>query len=209
MKKKIAALLSLIMLLSVMLVGCGGSAKGDGIVGTWTGEQDMTDMMNSMFAADPDMAEYLSVDRFAVTITMEFKKDETYSMTVDRDALEDTLDEFIADLSAGMEDYLAASLEDAGLEMSVEDFLAMQGMSMDDLMAEAFSEEMVDDMISEMECEGNYKVKDGELFLSAGLDYAVDPDMPQDYTIKGDTLTITDPEGGFGGFDTLTFKRVK
>ena len=78
MKKIIALSLCLVLVLS--LCACG--AKED-LTGKWTTTINMAESYNAeMAAADPTMAEYMSLDSFNIPLVLELKADGTYTMTV-------------------------------------------------------------------------------------------------------------------------------
>lgn len=57
---------------------------------------------------------------------------------------------------------------------------------------------------------GNYKAVDDRLYLSEGLDYAVDMAVYDRYRLSGDTLTLLDSStGDLAGFYPLELTRVE
>ncbi len=201
----------------MMLMNTAPQQQTNELVGVWTGEQDITEEMNDSFASDPMMAEHLSISKFSVLVTMTFSEDGTYSMTVDRDALNNTMHQMMDDLKPGMEAYLTAVLAEElaaeGVDMSVEDLLAQQGMTMDDLMAEMYNEDMLEDVASAFETYGRYKVEDGKLYLFTSEYGEIDPDIYSLYTlhdsVDGEVLTITDPALVSSGYNPdMVFTRV-
>lgn len=211
MKKRIVSVvLMLAMLLALTACGSGDEAK---LVGKWKCEMDLAEQINEEMGLDEEMAQYLNFDSFEIVVYMEFTKDGTYSMYADKDVLEATMDEVLEDFADGMAEYLeAAILEQTGLEMSADEILAASGITMDDMMAQAFPEDMVDEIADGMKQEGKFEAKDGKLFTSAGLEYNVDPAVYETYELSGSTLTVT----GYVGDDAdeifsvypLTFSKV-
>lgn len=194
MKKRIVSVILMLAML-LALTACGGGDE-DKLVGKWKCEMDLADQINAEMALDEEMAEYLNFTSFEIVVYMEFTKDGTYSMYADKDALEATMDVVLEDFADGMAKYLEDMiLSETGVEMSAEDILAASGMTMDDMLAEAFPEGMVDEIADGMKQEGKFEAKDGKLFTSAGLEYNVDPEVYETYELSGSTLTITDYVG--------------
>ncbi len=193
MKKRIAMLLCLVLALSAFLCGC--SSEKDALLGSWTGSMDLAAAVNEGIVEGlgtdaADMAEYLTVDELKITITMTFNEDDTYSMVVDEAALEDAMRGMMDDVVDGLVAYFEALLEAEGLDMTVEELLAYSGMSIDTLAEDMFGSMTAEDMFGDLNGEGNFKVSDGKLFLSDGLEYAVDLAVYETYTVDGNTLTI-------------------
>ena len=198
--KKILSVLLVLALCAAMLTvftGCGNEA--DKVLGTWRGEVDMTGIINDELAADPTLAGYFNISDFRVTMVMTFNEDGTYYSTIDADSVQAAMEGMIADMADGIyamfEDELAAS----GLDMSVEELLEMSGMTMDDVMYEmtaAMDTGVIDMVVAEATLEGNYEVKGDKLFLSDGLDYAVDPSVYEVISVDGSTLTLKESVGG-------------
>lgn len=193
MKKRIAMILCLVMALSVVLCGCG--SEKDALIGSWTGTMNLAEAVNAgmvegMGADAADMAEYLTIEELTVTMTMTFNEDDTYSLVVDEAALDEAMRGMMDEIADGMVEYFEAMLAAEGLDMSVEELLAYSGMSLDSLAEEMYNAVATEDMFADLNSEGNFKVADGKLYLSDGLDYAVDEAVYEMYTIEGSTLTI-------------------
>lgn len=192
MKKRIALLLSFVLVLSLALCACGGEEKKETLVGTWNASIDIADVYNAEIAAsgDPTMAEYLSVDSFAIPLVMTFNEDGTYSMTVDKDGMDATMNGLIEDMKVGLENYFNDYFASMGLEIDVDEALAASGMSLDALVEEMKAEIMTEDMYADMESAGQYKAEDGKLYLTEDVDVEPVGGVYNTYKIEGDTLTI-------------------
>jgi len=187
MKRVLSATLCLLMVLS--LAAC--SSEKDALVGSWQGEYDMASILNeSMTAGDPEMAQFLNVSRFSLNYTITFGEDGSYQMSVDRKALEEAFWQAMEEIETGIYDYFAYFLDSEGIEMDVESFLALGNTSVDEMLAESFTEDYLDEIVLSMAMSGNFDARDGKLFLSDGPETSPDPEYFEYYTLEGDTLTI-------------------
>lgn len=193
MKRIIAAVLAMIMMLA--LVACGGGSEADSLVGTWKADMDMSSMTNEMLASlGEGMEEYFEFEGFSVTMVLTFKDDGTYTSEIDKASAEAAVDSMLVTIEDGMVKMLEAQIAEYGLDMTVEELLETSGMTMEDMMAELDAEELVDEMVGTT-TEGNYQAKDGKLYLSDGTNYEVDEEMYDTYELDGDTLTLTEHFG--------------
>lgn len=192
MKKRIALLLSFVLVLSLALCACGGGEKKESLVGTWNATIDIAEVYNAEIAASGDeaMAEYLSVDSFAIPLVMIFNEDGTYSLTVDKEGMDATMNGLIEDMKVGLEKYFNDYFSSMGLEIDVDEALAASGMSLDALVEEMKGEIMTEDMYADMESAGQYKAEDGKLYLTEDVEVEPVGGVYNTYTIDGDTLTI-------------------
>lgn len=188
MKKYIAIVLCLAML-AACLVGCAPKEQ-DALIGSWSGNVDLSDAINADFAQDENLAPHMHISGFRFQTTMTFYRNGTYSMQVDRSELEAVLESLVQQLSDGMEKYLEELVKELALDMTVEEYLSSVGLSLEDLFADAYTEETIDKMLSDLEAEGNFLVEEGKLFLSQSKQYAVNPNVWELYTVEGDKLTI-------------------
>ena len=192
MKKRIALLLSFVLVLSLALCACGGGEKKETLVGTWNATIDIAEVYNAEIAASGDeaMAEYLSVDSFAIPLVMTFNEDGTYSLTVDKEGMDAAMNGLIEDMKVGLEKYFNDYFSSMGLEIDVVEALAASGMSLDALVEEMKAEIMTEDMYADMESAGQYKAEDGKLYLTEDVEVEPVGGVYNTYTIEGDTLTI-------------------
>ena len=187
MKKRIALLLSFVLVLSLALCACGGGKK-DTIVGTWKANIDLAEAFNEEMAAS-GMGDYINIESFNLPLVMEFKADGTGSMTVDQAAMTETVDKLAADLTAGLEAYFTEYFSSMGLEIDLDEALAASGMSMDDLVEEMKAEFAGEDAFAEFTNEFKYKAEDGKLYMSEDLDSEIS-ETYNTYELKGNTLTL-------------------
>lgn len=167
--------------------------------------------LESLISGDrelPQMGDY--VDNISLTYTIAFNEDGTYISEVDQagiDAMAETMKVGFADYlrqlffvllcetleqmgvtqefnsAEELENFLGITMDEAineSLGMSLEEYLAV-------LVDESFQESIASDGLSGV---GNFKNKDGKLYMSDGLDYQVDPAYYETYELDGDTLTI-------------------
>lgn len=201
MKKRI---LSVILILAILLsfTACGSGDK-EKLVGTWKCEMDLAEQINTEMGLDEESAEYLNFDSFTIVLYMQINEDDTYSLYADTDALEQTMEAAMASFAEGMTKYLEDMvLAETGIAMSADDILAASNTTMDEMLAEAFPEGMVEELAEGMKQEGKFKAKDGKFYTSAGLEYEVDPAVYETYTLEGTTLTLLEYVGEDAG-DTM------
>ena len=223
--KKAAALL-LVLAMAFSLCACGKSelvGTWQGRVDmTELALSEVDEVMSELGAAFGDDLELPSVMDYVQTLdiryTMVFNEDGTYSSQV----TQEDIDAMAETLKAGFGDYLRQlylvllreTMYQMGLTQeinSVEDLENFLGLTMDEAIYEALGmdmEEYIDVLVDEsfsasispedLSSSGNFKNKDGKLYLSDGLEYQVDPAYYDLYELEGDTLTLnfgTAPEG--------------
>ena len=188
MKKRIALLLSFVLVLSLALCACGGEKKAT-LVGTWKANVELAEAFNEEMAA-AGMGDFINLESFALPLVMTFNEDGTGSMTIDQDAMNANIDKLAADLTAGLEAYFTEYFASMGIEMDLDEALAASGMSMDDLVDEFKAEFTGEDAFAEFTNEFKYKAEDGKLYMSDDLDSEVGTDTYNTYELKGNTLTL-------------------
>ena len=211
MKKRIALLLSFVLVLSLALCACGES-KAPTVVGTWKAEINLVDMLNQEMEA-AGMGDFIKLESFNLPLIMEFKEDGTGSITLDQEAMDATIDKLAEDLTAGLEAYFTDYFASMGLEIDLDEALAASGLSMDDLVAELKAEFAGEDAFAEFTSEFRYKAEDGKLHMSEDLESAIDMMTYNTYKLEGDTLTLDigneELEDGMEIMFPMVLKRVK
>ena len=187
MKKRIALLLSFVLVLSLALCACGGEKK-DTLVGTWKANIELAEAFNEEMAA-AGMGDFINLESFALPLVMTFNEDGTGSMTVDQEAMTATIDKLAADLTAGLESYFTEYFASMGIEMDLDEALAASGLSMDDLVDEFKAEFAGEEAFAEFTNEFKYKAEEGKLYMSEDLDSEIS-DTYNTYELKGNTLTL-------------------
>lgn len=192
MKKSIASFLCICLTLSMLLVcaGCKSGGDADKFVGDWEAKVDMTDMLNDMLASDSDTAEladYIKIDSYVLTLNFSFSSDGKYSIKIDRDALQKTTDAMLATMKSGVLTYFDDMLEDMAAEYEVtvdefleayevanlEEFLVAYGVDIDNM----FDMNQLTSAFDAVESSGTYKAKDGQLRLTNSADDTVDIEL--------------------------------
>ena len=218
MKKRIALLLSFVLVLSLALCACGGKGGEEAttIVGTWRADIELADLFNQEMEA-AGVGDIINLDSFNLPLIMEFKADGTGSMSVDADAMNDTMDKLAEDLTAGLEAYFTEYFASMGVEIDLDEALDAYGISMDDLVEEMKAEFGAEDAFADFSNDFNYKAEDGKLYMSEDLDSEIDTSYYNTYELKGKTLIL---DAGTEEFDAdmaemaeymfpMTLKRVK
>lgn len=190
-RKSVSLLLSLSLLCTLLLLcsGCGNKAK-DALIGDWETTIDMTGMINDEMSAgldsDPELMDYFSIDNFSIKLTLSFRDDDTYTMSIDEAALEDSVDQVIELFRTGIVNYFEDMIAQSGLDMTVDDVLAASGYTLDQFLEETFDKEDIMSSMDEMESSGTFEAKDNILYLTdedgTGLEA---------YELDGDKLTLT------------------
>ncbi len=210
--KKFTKILALVLCLAMAfaLCACGGDegekkeekvVKTDSelFVGTWEYKIDMADQIYSELIYEfSDAADYIDFDEVLCVMTLTFNEDGTYKMTTGMD--KDSKKAFEKSLEEGLYAYLeeALALEQEQLGMSDEDYEAAYmeayGMTSAELCKETVDEAVaefdLDDLVGD-EIEGNWKAKDGKLFMTEDLDDEIsdgDYDEYEDLSEDGFTL---------------------
>ncbi len=206
MKKLLAILLCLAMMLSV-LAGCSqtstttgtGNGKEDPepndesmsdeelILGTWEWEMDFTDYAKECMGED---AEYFDLEDLSLTFVFTFDED-TCELKVDKDSVEEWVDQYMDAVEDGLDDYLEALIEAADLDMTVDEYLEASGMTEKEMLdgIREGLEEIVGDLKSLSE-EGEYTIEDDQIVI-----HGDDDDQYLSYkVVNNNTIKITDVE---------------
>lgn len=162
----------------------------ESIVGKWEATKDMTAMFNDYITkADPTTAKYFNFTNLTLDMTMEFTAEGTCKIEFSQDSFTTFIQAVTEGTIAGMNKMLEDMLASQNINLTVEQFLAFTGVSMEDMIKEAMSSVKPEEMLGELTGTSNYKVEDGKLYTSenaASTDYKdVNP-----YTVKDGVLTI-------------------
>ena len=185
------------------------------------------------FASGDDRVELGSIrdylGNFAPVYTYVFNEDGSYAVTVDEASLHDQIEEFKTGLEAYSRYIFAELLSKTLVELGmadqvngVEELEAILGVSLDEVIAEMLGMELhpfvsllleetiggAEAYASRFNSEGKYKAKDGKLWLSAGLEYHVDPERCDYYSIAGNILTIAEGSPSEGEVSAMVYPLV-
>lgn len=191
MKRIIAAVLAAVMLLA--LAGCSSGSDSEKLVGTWKGELDggayVTEGLTSVLGEE--YANYFDFSNFTLSYTLIFNEDQTYRMTLTEEDARKAAEDLIVIVEDGLVKMFEDQITMYGLDMTVDELLEMSGTTMDDLLAEFDTSELVSQLTTETTTVGNYLAEDGKLYMSVSLDTQVSKLSYNEYTLSGNTLTLT------------------
>ncbi len=183
MKRLFSAFAVLCILLSMLFVISGCASDTDVFVGKWEAELDMTDTINEKLTDDEEMEDYLKVKQFSVSVVFTFKDDGTYTYEADSDKFSEAYSRLISDFREGMNSYLENVIEENGLDMTPDELLALQDTTVDDILEQAFTKELFDEMVSKMSVKGNYRAENGRLYTTTDEDDDIDRNSYEEYEI--------------------------
>lgn len=204
MKKQIAITLCLVMLISVLFSGCGGS---ESIVGTWNATVDMSNFLNeSIAAADESMAEYLNFTDIKLDLAMTFKEDGTYTISFDQTSIEAMMETLMDQMLPAMDTMMQETMG-----MSLDDLLTLSGMTEDEMLSTMMASMQESMDMSELNMEGNYIIQNGVLYSTDSLSVPADTNSEAiPYTLSGNTLTLEsgDSDGDMAFLFPLVLKKA-
>ena len=187
MKKLLAILLAVMMLLSLTACGKSGSDEPT-IVGSWKGSMDLSAIMAAIYQIEIE-------DPIPFGMTFTFNADNTYSVAVDEESIDAFMDA-VVDMVVGMMSSMY------GEEFDLETMLAEEGMTMDEFTEEIMASVNMDSILSSIASQkAYYKYEDGKIYAAEDKD-DLEGDLEGDLedlectyvTLKGKTMTITDIE---------------
>ena len=201
MKKMVCVLVAAAMVLA--LIGCGSSSKNNDkekFLGTWKVDVDLTDAFNDGFTEGMDQidaaaSEYFNVDKFDFTVIFTFNDDGTYSMGVDDDSFNSSVDGVKESVKAGLTRYFEDMIVEMGLDMSVDEVLEASGMSMEALIDASLTPDMFGGVLEELNLSGKWKVENGKLYLTESADDDFDEEDFDYYEITEEGIKLYIPEG--------------
>lgn len=190
--KLLVVLLALVMALSIC--GCGGSDSGKELVGTWSLEYDMANLLAGEMG---DEFEGFSAP-LEMSICFEFKEDKTFTMYGEPESFKANysawLDEFLAFATEAMyTEFANQGLDDKAAADAA--FEEAYGTSISDYLRQTFEAEVdVDSLLDEMTTTGKYDTKGDKLYM-AEEGTEIDKNAYDVFTISGDTLKLELPSG--------------
>ena len=210
--KRILSLIIVITLVLCCIFSLTACTETPDIIGKWSSSIDLSGALNKALAQDEATAQYVKVSDFSLDIQAEFKENGTYTLSIDEDSLKETMETAEVEIRKGIENYLAAYLSSMNLNISLEDAFGDNSTTIDQMVNDVFSNELVESIVGNFKAEGNYKAKDGKLHLSISTKHAVDNDVYHEYSVSKTLLTLS--QGTVEGADELdiypiVFSRVE
>lgn len=191
MKKIFSTLLVFVLVLTSVFAFTGCKSDQDAIVGSWKADINfgkMFDKIITQSVGELPIGDLPSFGELSLAIRFDFNEDGTCKMYADADDNKDFVDDFKDSMRTVMKAMLDEQAKSLG--MTADQILAMQNMTMDDLLDEAFASFNTESLFSEFKEEGTYRLEDGKLFLKSD-DADEEEDEYMTYELDGDTLKIT------------------
>ena len=180
--------------LTLTLAACGGNDPKEDLVGAWSGQVDVMDqVVEGMRVTAPEIADELELENFYIPLEMEFRDDNTYTMTVDQEKLDESMDALIQKTVDATLVYLEQELKDQGItDMTVDEALAQSGMdreSFTQLMRDSLSQ-LSTTVAEGIQTEGQYRLEGNQMYTSDDKDTEPGSDGATPYTLDGDKLNM-------------------
>lgn len=180
--------------LTLTLAACGGNDPKEDLVGAWSGQVDVMDqVVEGMNLTAPEIADELELENFYIPLEMEFRDDNTYTMTVDQDKLDESIEALIQKTVDATLVYLEQELKDQGItDMTVDEVLAQSGMdreSFTDLMEQSMGN-LSSSVVQQIQTEGQYRLEGNQMYTSDDKDTEPGSDGATPYTLDGDKLNM-------------------
>lgn len=186
--------LALGLTLTLALTACSSSDPKEDLVGAWSGQVDVMDqVVEGMRVTAPEIADELELENFYIPLEMEFRDDNTYTMTVDQEKLDESMDALIQKTVDATLVYLEQELKDQGItNMTVDEALAQSGMdreSFTQLMRDSLSQ-LSSSVVQQIQTEGQYRLEGNQMYTSDDKDTEPGSDGATPYTLDGDKLNM-------------------
>lgn len=180
--------------LTLTLAACGGNDPKEDLVGAWSGQVDVMDqVVEGMRVTAPEIADELELENFYIPLEMEFRDDNTYTMTVDQEKLDESMDALIQKTVDATLVYLEQELKDQGItNMTVDEALAQSGMdreSFTQLMRDSLSQ-LSSSVVQQIQTEGQYRLEGNQMYTSDDKDTEPGSDGATPYILDGDKLNM-------------------
>ena len=180
--------------LTLTLAACGGNDPKEDLVGAWSGQVDVMDqVVEGMRVTAPEIADELELENFYIPLEMEFRDDNTYTMTVDQEKLDESMDALIQKSVDATMVYMEQMLKEQGItDMTVDEALAQSGMdreSFTQLMRDSLSQ-LSTTVAEGIQTEGQYRLEGNQMYTSDDKDTEPGSDGATPYTLDGDKLNM-------------------
>ena len=180
--------------LTLTLAACGGNDPKEDLVGAWSGQVDVMDqVVEGIRVTAPEIADELELENFYIPLEMEFREDDTYTLTVDQEKLDQSVDELIQKAVDTIMVYMEQMLKEQGItDMTVDEVLAQSGMdreSFTDLMEQSMGN-LSSSVVQQIQTEGQYRLEGNQMYTSDDKDTEPGSDGATPYTLDGDKLNM-------------------
>ena len=180
--------------LTLTLAACGGNDPKEDLVGAWSGQVDVMDqVVEGMRVTAPEIADELELENFYIPLEMEFREDDTYTLTVDQEKLDESMDALIQKSVDATMVYMEQMLKEQGItDMTVDEALAQSGMdreSFTQLMRDSLSQ-LSSSVVQQIQTEGQYRLEGNQMYTSDDKDTEPGSDGATPYTLDGDKLNM-------------------
>lgn len=180
--------------LTLTLAACGGNDPKEDLVGAWSGQVDvMEQVVEGMRLTAPEIADELGMENFYIPLEMEFREDDTYTLTVDQEKLDESMDALIQKSVDATMVYMEQMLKEQGItDMTVDEVLAQSGMdreSFTDLMEQSMGN-LSSSVVQQIQTEGQYRLEGNQMYTSDDKDTEPGSDGATPYTLDGDKLNM-------------------
>lgn len=232
--KKIKSAVALILMFALVLTFAGCSKESDKFIGKWKTTIDLSQDVNDEIASEDGMeevADLIKIEGYAFDYVWTFNEDGTYSRELTSESIESATKAFEDSMRKSYEDLfkygIEKSLKEANISMTADEYIAQNfpGKTIDEIMKEngidvdSIINESIDmikmELIDQLREEGNFEVKDGKVFFSAGKDYAVDENVYDTYEFTDDgklklieEVDPSDDSEELEGLFPLTFEKI-
>ncbi|MDD6808304.1 MAG: hypothetical protein PUD72_07695 [Oscillospiraceae bacterium] len=185
MKRIVTMALALLMLFA--LSACATDEEKQ-IRGSWMGTVDYTDYANQAITADTadsNLADYFQISDYKFNLVFTFEKNGTYRIDADEESIRNTINSVKEQRKESFRKYYEDIIKERSLGITVDQYLKdFMQTSLDQLVAESFGDdsELVAKFKADFNKSGDYKIKDGKLYLGLGDDGKVDE--TKYYTVK-------------------------
>lgn len=158
MRKTLSLSIVLTMII-VCLSGCSTSPES-ALVGEWVCEIDTTNFLNENIG---EYQKYFKFQDIVIKIRLKFTDNNTYTFSYDNDSIQDMLEKTRTAYEEGISVYLDDLISDMGVDISTDEFLEMNNMSVDGLLDEMMRQAELSATFDPLE--GEYWIRDNELHL--------------------------------------------
>ncbi len=176
MKKYIACLLA-VLLLVTMFAGCSKTVETE-LEGSWQGKLSFAVLLQDQLKEDSLKAliSQLDLSSTEITVTITFRNDGTYALSMDLESLTELLTK------------LKAGIQDLSIPQEIQQKLQEQGLDVDTLLTAIktlFSGETKAATI-----QGSFRTENNKLYLSIIKGVGLYSDSSTAYKVEGNTLTL-------------------